>query len=182
MTYWNTIILTRDLDFNKISWQKEKFSQWQKYLVQQVGYWHFTVTCTALPTCTVVTWTFTTVYIHHSHRGWLALSNQLSVSKTNLPRPSTWDEKHRLLKASVNSCKMASCHLILLAWQKECSLIKGNTLHRMIHMYSVKLCRESLLKSLLSQKRYSLSDSSVPSAVTGQIKGAKWKWHKTSVM
>lgn len=88
---------------NKISWQKEKKSlgDISIWFSQVTSHWRFTIhhiTCTAPTTHTVVTATFTTIYIHHSHSGgWLASSVQLSTSKNKQIHPLswTWDEKHR---------------------------------------------------------------------------------------
>lgn len=151
MTHWNNIILTCNLSSNRISWQKEKFFQWQKYSVQRVKLptFHCYITCTAQTACTAATSTFTTVYIHNSHRGWLASSEPAQWEKN---KENVHNLEHGMKKHRYSLLKMPSFYLYCSHDKNpECSLIKGKTLHRIIHMYSVKLCRKFAKISLMTE-------------------------------
>ena len=78
---------------------------------------------------------------------WLCLTSFLKAENEICPRPRTWDEKHKqsLLKASAKiDCKMHSFFFFnyiahMTKKPQSVKLIKGNTLHRIFHMYSEKL-------------------------------------------
>lgn len=64
--------------------------------------------------------------------------DQLSESKTNR---YVHNQEDGMRNTDSDCCKMPSIYSYCSHDKNpECSLIKGNTLHRIIHMYSVKLC------------------------------------------